>query len=128
MASSMMFVDYVPAVLSVIISLIWFCAAISLRNDIAPLFTWSALIMVVAGSASTFLLAPQFAWFVVLGQVGISIIAGLWYRHLWLVEYHKSITYHHHEVDKVHHVFEREPLPERAVGQQTSTSTGQVCN
>jgi hypothetical protein len=80
MGDSVLYADYIPALMSFIITLIWFCAAIAIPDEPPPMLIWGAMACVVLGGASIFMLPPSVAWMVVAGQIVFSFFLVRWFK------------------------------------------------
>jgi hypothetical protein len=75
MNSTLMYVEYLPALIAFIITLVWFCVGVTMPDEPPPPMVWGAMACVIMGGASIFLLPPVAAWFIVAGQLVFSFAA-----------------------------------------------------
>jgi hypothetical protein len=79
MQISLLYAEALPALLSFIITLVWFCVAVAIvpREMPHPLI-WSVMALLVAGSVSLFFLPTSVALFLVAIQVTVSAVVAFW--------------------------------------------------
>jgi hypothetical protein len=75
-----MYAEFLPALLSVIVSLVWFCFAVTTLLDNAPAASiWSVMALVVVVAVGVFFVSPAAAWVILGAQLLASIAVARWY-------------------------------------------------
>lgn len=75
-----MYAEFLPALLSVIVSLVWFCFAVTtLLHNAHAAYIWSVLALVVVAASSVFLVAPAAAWVILGAQLLVSFAVVRWH-------------------------------------------------
>lgn len=80
MGIPVLYADYIPALFSFIIILVWFAMSITIPDEPPPLLTWGAMVFVILGGATLFMLSPVLVWMIFLGQIAFSVVAIHWMR------------------------------------------------
>jgi hypothetical protein len=80
MGIPILYADYIPALFSFIILLIWFAMSITIPDEPPPFLTWGAMVFVILGGATLFMLSPVLVWIIFFGQIAFSVVVVRWMR------------------------------------------------
>lgn len=109
---NLLYAEFIPALLSFIMTVIWFCVTIVMMSEEThPIMVWAARLAAIFLAFFVFMIHPVAAWFVFSAQVLLSI-ALLLSDHAHAPRAYQRV---HSHVRKPH-MADFEPLKERAVG------------
>jgi hypothetical protein len=75
-----MYAEFLPALLSMTVSLVWFCFAVTTLLHKAPATSiWGMMALVVVAAGSVFFVTPAAAWVILGAQLLVSIAVVRWY-------------------------------------------------